>query len=144
MSTLKEKSETNLQAALKLTEIEAVCLASVHCSYYSCYQLLTYYLEMTLNLSPEKRLMKFNEYLNETGSHTRKLGSHEFWINEFFCDYKQKKAMDASIVHNNLRILKKARQKADYTDEEFSKKVTDDLYEIAKSVRKMIIKTYEP
>lgn len=144
MSTLKEKSETNLQAALKLTEIESVCLASFHCSYYSCYQLLTYYLEKALSISPEKRKNKYNEYLGDSVAPKSKLGSHEFWINEFFKDYKQKKVMDACEVLKNLSILKKARLNADYMNTEFSKKETDVLYDIAINVRKMIIKTYEP
>ncbi len=144
MSTLKEKSEINLQAALKLTENEPVCLVSVHCSYYSCYQLLTYFIEKTHSISPENCKKKYNDYLGDSVALKNKLGSHEFWINEFFKDYKQKKAMDANIVLKNLSILKKARLDADYKDTEFSKKETDVLYDIALNVRKMIFKTYEP
>lgn len=146
MVTLKEKSDTNLKAALVLTADSTVCLSSVHCSYYSCFQLVIYYLETILKIDQEERKIRYERYrkgLKGTGA-TKTLGTHEYWIQQFVKDYQNRKSSEVVEIHRTLTLLKQARSKADYSKADFNKKQTDEIYDLARNLRIKIIKTYEP
>lgn len=64
MSTLKEKSALNIKAALTLTNTADICSTSVHCSYYSCYQLIIHFLETKLNLDKGQRKNQYDIYVD--------------------------------------------------------------------------------
>lgn len=122
-----------------------ICLASVHCAYYSCYQLILHFLETKLSIDKVEMKRRYDIYvkgLKDAGV-SKILGSHEYWIREFFCDFKQRKSGDTPYIYDNFMQLKVARADADYNTTDFCKKNTDALYDIALIVRKMIIKTYE-
>jgi len=145
MSTLREKSNLNIKAALTLTSTVDICSTSVHCSYYSCYQLIIHFLETKLNIDKGARKNKYDIYVKgvRDAGGSKILGSHEYWIQQFINDYKQKKSNEVPFIYKNLMQLRQARLEADYEATDFSKKNTDELYDVAFNVRKMIIKTYE-
>lgn len=145
MSTLKEKSALNIKAALTLTNTADICSTSVHCSYYSCYQLIIHFLETKLNLDKGQRKNQYDIYVKgvRDAGGFKILGSHEYWIQQFINDYRRKKSNEVPLIYTNLMQLRQARLEADYETTDFSKRNTDDLYDVAFCVRKMIIKTYE-
>jgi hypothetical protein len=144
MSTLKEKSDMNIQAALVLTSTENVCLSSVHCAYYSCYQLVIYFLETKLNLDNVMRKKRYDQYVDgvRDAGGTKILGSHEYWIQQFINDYRSRCSGDVPYLFKNLVLLRQARLESDYETTDFNKRKTDDLYDLALDVRKKMIKTY--
>ena len=145
MSTLKDKSKMNLKAALLLTSEVDLCPTSIHCAYYSCYQLIIYFLETKLKLSDIERNKAYGRYKRderETGG-TKILGSHEFWITQFINDYRVKKPAEVLSLYYDLSQLRQARLAADYKTTDYDKDQTDALCEKALRITKMITKTYE-
>ena len=61
MVTLKEKSDISINSALVLTSKEDTCLSSVHCAYYSCYQLILYYLDSAYSYTESSRKLQAEE-----------------------------------------------------------------------------------
>jgi len=134
----------NIKAALALTSNAEICCASIHCAYYSCYQLITYFLNNELHLDDKDRKQQYDSYVKSKRDAGKKiLGSHEYWLNQFFNNFKNKKPSEAPLVYGNLMKLKQARADADYSTIDYFKKDTDQFYDIALDTRKRIIKTYE-
>lgn len=129
MITLKEKSEISINSACVLTSSEDTCLTSVHCAYYSCYQLILYYLDKTFSYSACKRKEEYDNYLR--AANKTHLGSHEFWIKKFVGCLASKSFSNSIAIDKNLRLLRQNRLEADYQEVEFSKKDTDKLYDTA-------------
>lgn len=144
MATLKDKSKTNIGSALVLTGKPETCLSSVHCAYYGCYQLILYYLDTAFSYNDAKRKAEYDSYLQDPIV-SRKLGSHEYWINKFtsFVKDKKGKVFNSLQIDKNIRVLREARTEADYQETDFSKKQTDELYEKARDTIKMIDKSFE-
>lgn len=143
MATLREKSETNLSAALVLTKEQTTCLSSVHCSYYSCYQLMLYYLDKIFSYSESKRKAEYDNYLKTFTGSGKRLGSHEYWIRQFMiCIVNTGHTGNSILIDKNIRLLKEARVEADYQDVDFTKKQTDDLYDKARDTIKLINKSF--
>ncbi len=145
MSTLERKSEINVQAALELTSNVGLCLASVHCSYYSCFQLVLYTLEKTNNLDDKQRELQYKKYCNESkiSGNQNILGSHDYWIREFILDCLKRSQSDTIVVERILKELRLARNYADYKTTDYSKQQTDAFYEDARRARNLIKKNYE-
>ena len=142
MATLKEKSETNLGSALALTKSEETCLSSVHCSYYSCYQLILYYLDKEFAYDENKRKAEYDQYVR-TLNGGKRLGSHEYWIKEFMNRIsKSGHAGNSFLINSNIRSLKEARVEADYQEIDFTKKQTDTIYDKARDTIKLINKSF--
>lgn len=142
MATLQEKSDTNLSAALVLTQEQTTCLASVHCSYYSCYQLILYYLDKIFSYNETKRKAEYDNYLKSYTGGGKRLGSHEYWIRQFMsCIAKTGHVGNSFLIDYNIKLLKEARVEADYQEVDFTKKQTDDLYDKARDTIKLINKS---
>jgi uncharacterized protein (UPF0332 family) len=99
MANMRKKSEENLKAGNLLIE-EELYNASVHCFYYSCYQLLLYF----LNKKDEYRVSE---------EKLKKPGSHNYVINEVV-RYLEKDKGKRFTLRNDLISLKEWRKKADY------------------------------
>ena len=80
--TLKDKSEKFLKTADKLADDVELSITSIHCAYYSCYQLLLHYIDNLDVLNEDDRKEQYDRYKNSV-TVGRKLGLHEYWINEF-------------------------------------------------------------
>lgn len=142
MTTLEVKSQINLESALLLTGKEETCLSSVHCAYYSCFQLILFYLDTKFSYDEEKRKREYDQYKKKfTGR--RLLGSHEYWINKFANELKgQNQATNAAIIDSNIRKLKEVRVEADYQQTDFTKRQTDAIYDNALYTINLIKKSF--
>jgi uncharacterized protein (UPF0332 family) len=118
MSILIVKSKENLASAELLIETKYYN-SSVHCSYYSCVQIMLNLLLNKLGYDPEKLRKEIQVSGNK--------GSHVFAINQIFNKIKEKENCHFIAVdfRREISLLKNKRDKADYQeiviDEQFSK-----------------------
>ncbi len=113
MLGLKNKSEINKEAAKVLHEKDYYA-PSVHCSYYSCLQLMKYCLNSHFKFSEKEINTKVNQYTTNN-----KDGSHNFYISFLFKEIKNISTTRESIDFNNkINALKKIRITADYSKED--------------------------
>lgn len=113
MSNLKNKSDHNLLAAEMLIE-NRLHAPSVHCSYYSCFQLSKYALKEFAGINYEEQEEELN-LLKQNPS--TKFGSHEYVIFKLGNEIKRCSTKNYRIFSTNFKILKSFRRKSDYLDE---------------------------
>lgn len=122
MSYLRQKSEQNFSAAEILIK-NGLHAPSVHCCYYSCFQLSKFALEDFFGvdyLTQEKELSQLKQ------TRTGKIGTHEYVIKRLG-DEIRKCSKEAYLTFtNNIKELKKFRVESDYdnvvvTDEQSTK-----------------------
>jgi uncharacterized protein (UPF0332 family) len=120
MPVLKAKSSDNLSAANYLQSMRLYA-PSVHCSYYSCFQLSKH-------------------FLNSKGKnyHTQSLecggkDSHNYIINE-----TQKYITDSLLYNREMKILKTLRRKADYQNDIITPNDASKALASAKQTRKLL------
>lgn len=100
---LLDKSEQNKDAAKLLHDEELYC-SSVHCSYYSCYQLMIHIIYNVLG---------YDEQQYTETEDIKSAGSHNFSMNII----RQEIINSSNSIgdfNDNFRVLKKYRMKADY------------------------------
>lgn len=100
---MKTKSDENIKAAELLVEGNMYA-SSVHCSYYACFQLMKYVLHAKLNF----------DYIQQDKL-TKGKGSHNLLIGTFKKKYRVTDKKAAFKIATDIDLLKKNRQKADYT-----------------------------
>ncbi len=138
---LNIKSNISLNSALQLTSKPETCMSSVHCSYYSCYQMMMHYLETKCNLDDKRRRIQYNKYTSLCKG--KPLGSHEYWINEFVKKAGLLNKSNASEIYQEMMSLKRNRTHSDYTKDNFDKKMTDEIYDKARNCILLMNKTFE-
>ena len=135
--TLKDKSEKFLKTADKLADDVELNITSIHCAYYSCYQLLLHYIDNLDVLNEDDRKEQYDRYKNSV-TLGRKLGLHEYWINEFHRIIIRENTIannrDIDDVINKIKELKEFRSEADYTEKGFTTAKTRQIYNNAKFV----------
>lgn len=112
MSYLKIKSEHNLLAAGILIK-HGLHAPSVHCSYYSSFQLSKYALQEFCGIDYKEQEEELNE-LKKTK--TGKVGSHEYVINRLGTEIKMCSTEAYRTFTYNIKTLKSFRNKSDYFD----------------------------
>lgn len=118
MSHLKIKSEHNLLAAEILIK-NGLHAPSVHCSYYSCFQLSKFALKEFVGIDYEEQDKELNQLKQNNKG---KIGIHEFVIKRLGTEIKSYSNEAFLIYTNNIRLLKTFRIKSDYLD----KHITDE------------------
>ncbi|MDP2113703.1 MAG: HEPN domain-containing protein [Bacteroidota bacterium] len=118
MSYLKTKSEHNLLSAEILIS-NGLHAPSVHCSYYSSFQLSKFALKEFSGIDYQKQEEELNK-LKQAG--TGRIGIHEFVIKRLGTEIKNYSNEAFLIYTNNIRLLKTFRIKSDYLD----KPITDE------------------
>jgi hypothetical protein len=106
MSYLKNKSEINFASA-ELLHTKNYYPAVVHCSYYSCIQLMKHIWLHKMNKT-EDELSQLNRNSVET--------SHQVLINQIGSFLKSKNSVAFRDFNNTIGQLKKIRNDADYKD----------------------------
>lgn len=102
MPNIRAKSNENIEAANLLVN-NRLFASSIHCAYYSCFQLSKYVLNYFCNC----------EYDNQD---TKDSDSHKYVINKL-CDNLNNKNRFSKIDYlDNINRLRRLRNKADYTD----------------------------
>lgn len=120
---LKGKSEHNISAAQMLIE-NKLYAPSVHCAYYSCFQLMKYVLnELGVEYTEQETLTKNKD------SHKIIISQVEQYITNF-------------LVRQNFNRycekLKIARKKSDYQNEPIISKEAKDIFGVANKLRELL------
>jgi uncharacterized protein (UPF0332 family) len=131
MEVLLQKSEDNFFASKVLIEKDYPN-SSVHCSYYSCLQLMTYIL-----------VVKFGETINTLSykSKEESKGSHEVVIN-LLGNHLKTMNVGMRTFNNDVNQLKFLRVEVDYKDKSVSKEEGRKIRESAQSVRENLKKIF--
>jgi uncharacterized protein (UPF0332 family) len=109
MSKLREKSEFNIEAAILLVD-NNLYAPSVHCSYYSCVQLMKYIIKDFFEIDYSEMASQISQ---------SKSGTHVFLIN-YLSDslYDNVSAEKSRSFRRSIKDLKQFREEADYEDVE--------------------------
>ncbi len=135
MIGLKNKSEINIEAA-KLLHDSDYYAPSVHCSYYSCLQLMKYSLNSHFKFTEDEIGSKINEY-----TRNNKDGSHNFFISFLFKEIKNNYSKRESIDFNNkINTLKKIRTKADYGKDDILHNISNSAITLSNEITAIIKK----
>jgi uncharacterized protein (UPF0332 family) len=112
VSHLKIKSEHNLLAAEILIK-NGLHAPSVHCSYYSCFQLSKFALKEFCGIDYQKQDEELN-LLKQTSS--LKIGTHEYVINKLGTEIRNCSKEAYLTFTNNIKELKRFRVESDYNN----------------------------
>lgn len=133
MQSLKEKSKFNFDAAELLIKANLYA-PSVHCSYFSCFQLLKF---VILDFFEEK------EHDLETKIKHQNKGSHNYIIDYCVTElYKNKQIESYNLIKNKMKQLKKFRKNSDYDVEEITVTKSSNAHKFAELIRNEISKTF--
>ena len=133
MSFLKSKSEFNLEAASIL--IDNNCYApSVHCSYYSVFQLIKHKFVRLKEIS-------YAELSNNTISDKR--NTHKYLIDEFCLhlqsdSVKKMSIFDVRTLKREIEDLKQFRTESDYDNIEVNYETSNKALSLSNSILKRI------
>lgn len=137
MGILKDKSGTSLSAADVLIK-GGIFPPSVHCSYYSCLQLLLDIIHEDLAIDEDELDYK---YENEN-DHGHKL--HNFYINLIYKVLDDKIAFDETTeedvdkFYEDIMKIKGKRVDADYKRKQIGGKESSKVFVIAKSINEYL------
>lgn len=141
MPNIKAKSDENFSAANLLVSSD-MHDASVHCAYYSCFQLMKYAIKSE-GIDYENQKKNYTLYVHEMhDGESRKLGSHEYLIQQFIVESAKKDMRSTIAINRNISHLKAFRTKADYDDIRVNESESKVCSEMAEETRELIIKTY--
>lgn len=135
---LKNKSILNLDAAEVLIKSPNYhhC-ASVHCSYFSCLQVLKYILLTILNEKEEEIYTKRNAGIY-------KLGEHEYFIQRIHEQFLQgKDYQNASVFKNKIIELKSIRVVSDYKNDSIEIDKSDYALSLAKEILTLLKRKFK-
>jgi len=126
MSKIKQKSEFNLAAAKLLIENNYYA-PSVHCSYYSCFQLLKYTIKNFCGLDYDMQSKNIS---------SSKLHTHQYIINYITGKLKEKVNFQESRNFKlKIKDLKQFRLESDYENIEIGFEKSNKAYRIANEIR---------
>lgn len=140
MRILLDKSYENIQAARELiSNHNEYYAASIHCSYYSCYQLIIY-------------LLKYQHGYGNTRQY-RAIGSvegsHEETINLLWRELndldnsQNPRTRVATHFDRYMKTLRNMRAKADYKEEVIDSYNSEYVYDDAVKLRQILIDKYQ-
>jgi hypothetical protein len=134
MSNLKEKSIFNYDAAELLIQ-NNLYAPSIHCSYYSCFQLLKYIIYYFFGVE----YTKLASDISHSGKKT-----HEYII-EYVYDEIDKNSRDIGAKRNfkrKINELKRFRIDSDYDDVEIDLDKSDKAYRYSAEIRSYLQQTF--
>ena len=114
MSELLNKSQKSCDAAEALITQHGFFAASVHCSYYSCIQLITYAFYYVL---PPLTGVTKQQFVHNSSYNRGGLGSHEYLHSEMKKAITARATLqDAVAFDSTIKALKRTRTDADYKE----------------------------
>ena len=136
MSYLKEKSNFNIDAA-ELLQNKNLFAPSVHCSYYSCLQLMKVAIK-------EKKGISFNDLENEIikANITKKISTHSYLIKEIGELIRNDSKAKHFLFDRKIKDLKSFRIKSDYEDFQITTTESFKAFNIAKEIRAQLKETF--
>jgi len=127
------KSTENINSA-NLLITNGFAASSIHCSYYSCVQMMLHVLRSDLNKTEEEL-----EILSEKGS--RDYHGFHNWLQNVFCEELIRRDKDARIAfdfNTSIGNLKGIRIRSDYRVSGISNKEANKALILAKKINKLI------
>ena len=134
MSKLREKSEFNIEAAEMLIE-SFLYAPSVHCSYYSCFQLLKYTMNDFFDVSYEELSRKISNSKLSTHSYVIKYISNELIVLTGKIESERK-------FTRKIKELKHFRAESDYENIEVSNDKGTQALQLAQGLRRYLITNF--
>jgi uncharacterized protein (UPF0332 family) len=135
MSKLKEKSEFNIDAAQILID-KYLYAPSVHCSYYSCFQLMKFTMRSYFGVSYDELRQKVS--VNTFG------GTHTYVTHFFNTEVRKKYGLsDYTDFSRKIKDLKEFRESSDYDDSEITIDNSTKALQYAKELRQYIQKNFK-
>lgn len=131
MSILKEKSNFNLTAA-ELLQNNSLYAPSVHCSYFSCLQLIKFAIIENLDVTNDELTKETRE----------RKDSHKYLINKIGNEIRNYSREEHTIFNRNINDLKKFRVESDYGEIEVTTSQSSKALENAKEIREQLIKIF--
>jgi len=133
MSKIKQKSEFNIIAAERLLN-ESLFAPSVHCSYYSCYQLLKYTINYFFEVDYSTQSQKIA---------SSKQNSHQYVFNYVVNELKGLASYeDCKSFKRLFKQLKLYRTQSDYENIEVDSVKGHQAFDVAKEIRAYITKNF--
>ncbi|TKG95206.1 HEPN domain-containing protein [Puteibacter caeruleilacunae] len=133
MSKLKQKSEFNISAADTLLK-EHLFAPSVHCSYYSCFQLLKYTIKEFFGDDYSTQAVNIS---------TSKQSSHQYVINYIAKELRGfAEVSESQEFKRKIKDLRQYRIEADYENIEVNSDKGNMAFDKANEVRSYIIKNF--
>jgi hypothetical protein len=129
MSQLFYKSKINFDSAKLLIE-RGYDVSSIHCLYYSSFQLLKYVIALTEGVTYEELEIERNTLMNEQ---KKNIGTHEFLINRKFLNLLHREKSHTRYV-NELNQLKTLRRRADYENLEITGSDSNKALKISQKI----------
>ncbi len=128
MSYLKQKSDENEKAALHLLNLNMFA-SSIHCTYYSCFQLILH-IFLTKDVCSEYELSKIKK--NE--------GSHNETINKIASKIYSRDTKRS--FNSAMNTLKKFRREADYLNLEITSEKADKATDLNIKIKTYLNKSF--
>ena len=134
---LKNKAVINLDAAEKLIQSPNYhYCTSIHCAYFSCFQITKYILLSIFEENEEEVYAK-----RKTGS--RELGEHEYYIQKIHESIlSTKDYVSAKDFKNKINELKSLRTVSDYKVDTIEKPKSEYAIKLANEILKIINKNF--
>ena len=133
MSKLRDKSEFNFDAAQVLIK-NNLFAPSVHCSYYSCFQLMKYTMNYVFGISYDE----LSTRISVTAG-----GTHSYVTNFFNKEVKKKSITDYSDFSRKIKDLKEFRESSDYDDVEITIDRSEKAKAYATEIRQYIQRNFK-
>ena len=130
MPIVKAKSLENITAANLLVK-HGMFAASVHCSYYSGFQLSKYVLSQYCAITYKKQ-----------EDESRGMDSHFFVSNKVSDDLSKKNRFYSIDYNSYFGTLKMLRKKADYSNKIIKDKDAEKAIEVAKKLTELLTEKY--
>ncbi|MEA3446912.1 MAG: HEPN domain-containing protein [Bacteroidota bacterium] len=133
MSKLRQKSDFNMDAAKVLLE-QNLFAPSVHCSYYSCFQLLKFTIKDFFNIDYESQSANIS---------FSKQNTHQYVVNYITNELKSlSNIFESRDFKRKINDLKQFRVESDYENVEVNYDKGNDAMDKAIEIRSYIIKKF--
>lgn len=133
MSKIRQKSEFNIKAAEQLLK-DAYYAPSVHCSYYSCFQLLKYTIKDFFNIDYETQAVNMSVIGQK---------SHQYVVNYIAKELVSFVPLEESRkFKRTIKDLKQFRIESDYENLEIDLVKGNDAFNKAQEIRSYVIKNF--
>lgn len=133
MSKLRQKSDFNIDAAVHLLR-DQYYASSVHCSYYSCFQLLKHTIKNFSGIDYDAQA----KIISSSGQKT-----HQYVINHITGEINSCVGFEESRrFKRTIKELKVFRLESDYEDVEVNLDKSEKALRIAKEIRQYIITNF--
>jgi len=134
MSKLKEKSEFNIDAAEMLIE-NSLYAPSVHCSYYSCFQLLKYTMNDFFDISYDNLSRDISSSPLTTHRYVIK------YISTELVSFVGRSESERNFTRK-IKDLKHFREESDYENLDVDYDKGTQAFELAKNLRRYLITNF--